>query len=174
MCCGPCSIYPFKMLVDSEIDVSGFFYNPNIQPLEEYLKRREAVGLLALNMGLDVIFSPYYSPDFFTKDNMGRPLKEFPKDLRCEYCYTLRLEATAEIAKGQGFDMFSTTLLYSKRQNHVLIKELGERIAGTHDIGFYYVDFRNGWQEGIAQSRSMGIFRQNYCGCSYSFAERFL
>jgi epoxyqueuosine reductase len=93
---------------------------------------------------------------------------------RCQYCYSVRLEATAQEAKKEGFDRFSTTLLQSSHQSHVLIKETGERIAQKVGIPFYYEDFRQGWRRGVEVSKAMGLYRQQYCGCIYSEKERFM
>jgi len=93
---------------------------------------------------------------------------------RCQYCYSVRLEATAQEAKKEGFDRFSTTLLQSTHQSHDLIKETGERIAQEVGIPFYYEDFRQGWRRGVEVSKVMGLYRQQYCGCIYSEKERFM
>jgi predicted adenine nucleotide alpha hydrolase (AANH) superfamily ATPase len=93
---------------------------------------------------------------------------------RCLYCYSVRLEATAQEAKKEGFDGFSTTLLQSTHQNHTLIRETGERIAYELGIPFYYEDFRKGWKKGVDVSKAMGLYRQQYCGCIYSEKERFM
>jgi len=93
---------------------------------------------------------------------------------RCQYCYSVRLEATAQEAKKEGFDGFSTTLLQSTHQNHALIKETGERVAQEIGIPFYYEDFRQGWKKGVEVSKAMGLYRQQYCGCIYSEKERFM
>ena len=93
---------------------------------------------------------------------------------RCRYCYSIRLEATAQEAKKNGFDQFSTTLLQSTHQDHALIKETGERIANEIGVPFYYEDFRQGWKKGVEVSKAMGLYRQQYCGCIYSEKERYL
>ncbi len=82
------------------------------------------------------------------------------------------LEAFRE-AKEKGFDRFSTTLLQSTYQNHALIRETGEQIAKEIGIPFYYEDFRPGWRKGLEVSKSMGLYRQQYCGCIYSEKERY-
>ena len=93
---------------------------------------------------------------------------------RCQYCYSLRLEATAQEAKERNFDQFSTTLLQSTHQDHALIRETGERIGKELGIPFYYEDSRQGWRKGLEVSKSVGLYRQEYCGCIYSEKERFL
>ena len=106
-------------------------------------------------------------------------LEEFLKNVshrveeRCQFCYLFRLEAAAREAKRRGFDAFSTTLLQSTHQNHAVIRETGERISREVGISFYYEDFRQGWKRGLEVSKSMGLYRQQYCGCIYSEKERF-
>jgi predicted adenine nucleotide alpha hydrolase (AANH) superfamily ATPase len=83
------------------------------------------------------------------------------------------LRHTVYRAKEERFDGFTTTLLYSKFQDHALIKKIGESLAIEHQLKFYYEDFRVGWLHGIKISKEMGMYRQPYCGCIYSEKERF-
>jgi predicted adenine nucleotide alpha hydrolase (AANH) superfamily ATPase len=92
---------------------------------------------------------------------------------RCRYCYYDRLRFSAYKAKEEGFEGFTTTLLYSKYQSHEMIKSIGESAAIENQIKFYYRDFREGWLEGIKISKEIGMYRQPYCGCIYSEKERF-
>jgi predicted adenine nucleotide alpha hydrolase (AANH) superfamily ATPase len=115
---------------------------------------------------LDVIFHEEYTPkDFF--DELPRA-----KAARCTHCYSIRLKATAKAAKAGGFDYFSTSLLYSRHQNHEEIIELARGIADDVGIPFFYEDFRVGWQDGIDASKDMALYRQKYCGCIFSLSER--
>jgi predicted adenine nucleotide alpha hydrolase (AANH) superfamily ATPase len=77
------------------------------------------------------------------------------------------------LAKRGKFDYFTSTLLYSKFQNHDLIKSIGESVARSTGVPFWYEDFRSGWKEGIAKSKEAQMYRQQYCGCIYSEKERF-
>ncbi len=175
MCCGPCSIYPLKSILGDHSEVWGFFYNPNIHPHSEFLKRLQAVKTLAGYLSIDVILHEEYKPLPFIKHLKASTggTKYPPKDLRCGYCYALRLEATARAAKSNGFDAFSSSLLYSKYQNHDEIRRLGIDLGKKYGILFYYEDYRTGWQEGIDESREKGLYRQKYCGCIYSRIERY-
>ncbi len=175
MCCGPCSIYPLRRILADRMDVWGLFYNPNIHPLAEFRRRLEAVRELARFMSISVLFFDDYRPSEFVKGikAIEDTTKHPPRDRRCRYCYSSRLELTAMVAKERGFDAFSTSLLYSRRQNHQLIKEIGIELSQKYGILFYYQDFREGWKEGIVESRRLGLYRQNYCGCIYSRIERF-
>ena len=175
MCCGPCSIYPLKSILGSMADVWGFFYNPNIHPRSEFLKRLAAVRTLAGYLSINVIIHEEYRPLPFIKHLKASTgaLKHPPKESRCGYCYSLRLEETAKTAVSRGFDAFSSSLLYSKYQNHDDIKKLGIDLGKKYGMPFYYEDFRAGWHEGINESRGKGLYRQKYCGCIYSRIERY-
>jgi hypothetical protein len=85
----------------------------------------------------------------------------------------MRLEIAAQKAMEVSAEAFSTTLLYSRYQNHALIKKICEGIAEKHGIPFYYEDFREGWQNGVDLSIEMDLYRQPYCGCIYSEQERY-
>ena len=92
---------------------------------------------------------------------------------RCGICYAWRLSETARFAVENNFELFTSTLLYSRHQNHEQIKKIAEHFANMFDVKFFYEDFRDGWQEGIDLSLELGLYRQNYCGCIFSEEERF-
>lgn len=168
MCCGPCAITPVQAMLDAGMDVTGLFYNPNIHPLKEYLRRREGTVQVAEKLGIPVIFKDdEYDPKTYFR------AVTFREPNRCLACYALRLERTLSIARRGGFDGFTTTLLYSKFQKHEELRALGRDMAGTPGPEFYYEDFRAGWSQGIALSKEWGVYRQQYCGCLYSEAERY-
>ena len=97
----------------------------------------------------------------------------FRESERCAWCYYDRLKSAALMAKRGKFDYFSTTLLYSKFQKHDMIKAIGEALGKSVGVPFFYNDFRAGWKEGIEESKRLGLYRQQYCGCIYSEKERF-
>ena len=167
-CCGPCALYPLRTLRTAGHDVTGFFYNQNIHPYQEYLRRRDAVLQMAELEALPLIMRDEYDLEKFLANVAPQP------DKRCSYCYASRLRATAEAAASEGFDAFSASLLYSRYQRHDEIRELGEQIGKELGVAFYYQDFRPGWQEGIRLSKELGLYRQQYCGCIYSEKERYL
>lgn len=174
ICCGPCSVMPLKSLLEGQAEVSGFFHNPNIHPLSEFRKRLEAAKELARHLSLDVIFDEEYRPSAFLKgmrEHAGPGFPEFGK--RCGYCYYLRLEAAARTASGLGFPVFTSSLLYSRYQDHEAIRSAGVELAAKYGILFLYEDFRPLWQDGVDASRALGLYRQKYCGCIYSKMERY-
>ncbi|OGR34410.1 MAG: hypothetical protein A2051_00910 [Desulfovibrionales bacterium GWA2_65_9] len=188
-CCGPCSIMSMSRLRDLGLAPTLFFYNPNIHPLSEYLRRRE--GLLAVARRLDapVIFAdePSLSGEFDPSGESG-PRAAHPgpwleamaalgpgmDDMkqRCPRCYDLRFVVAARVARSRGFTQFTSTLLYSRYQNRKAILEAGARHAGP-DLAFLPEDFRPGLLEGVRLSKEWGIYRQQYCGCLLSEHERY-
>ena len=167
ICCGPCATYPVPWLREHGFEVRGYFYNPNIHPYTEYMKRRDGLEMYAKLVELPVIWDEKYQPLKYFQNSAYRESR------RCMFCYQMRLEQAAHIAKKGKFDYFSSTLLVSKYQKHNLIKELGEAIGEKYGVPFFYHDFREGFAETGVRSREMGLYRQQYCGCLYSEIERY-
>ncbi len=166
ICCAPCFIAPWKHLKD-KIDVTGFWYNPNIQPYTEFRKRLETLRKFCSNENITLLEDNTYKlEEFFEEALKGQ-------ENRCQYCYLDRLESTAKTANQKGFTHFSSTLLYSKFQNHELIVEFAKELASKYGIDFYYEDFREYWKEGIELSKEIGMYRQQYCGCIFSERSRY-
>jgi predicted adenine nucleotide alpha hydrolase (AANH) superfamily ATPase len=168
ICCANCLIYPLKVLQQEGWDVKGFFYNPNIHPYQEYKRRLEAVQHYEQEAALQVIYRDEYNLEEFLRGVAFREAE------RCRFCYHLRLHATAQVARRGKFDAFTSTLLHSKHQDHELIRIIGEQIGKEQGIPFLYRDFREGWKQGIEESKALGLYRQGYCGCIYSEKERYL
>jgi predicted adenine nucleotide alpha hydrolase (AANH) superfamily ATPase len=167
VCCGPCAVATVEMLRDEGFEVTGLFLNPNIHPLQEYLRRRDAALETAERMGFKLIVrDAEYDPAAYMR------AVAFREANRCFHCYEMRLSRAVQIAKRGNFDAFTSTLLYSKHQKHEVIKGLCADLA-TGSVPFLYRDFRAGWQRGIEESKRMGIYRQQYCGCLYSEVERY-
>lgn len=167
LCCGPCAIFPLQSLRLEGHEVTGYFHNPNIHPYREFKKRMGGVEELSSRTGLGVEYDRGYGLRAFLRAVV------FHEEGRCALCYRMRLEATARLAKQLGVEAFTSTLLYSRYQNHELLRQLGRQIGEQFEIPFYYRDFREGWQEGIDQSLAMELYRQAYCGCIYSEEERY-
>lgn len=167
ICCAPCALYPYYRLKEEGMEPTGFFYNPNIHPYLEYKRRLETVRDFSARVGLDVHCRDTYELDEFLVRVAGKGA------LRCEHCYRMRLAAACAAAKKEGFPAYTTSLLYSKHQKHDLIRGIGQEMASEHGVEFYYEDFRRGWREGIVESKAMGLYRQQYCGCIYSERDRY-
>ena len=167
ICCAPCAVYPLTRLRAEGLEVTGYFFNPNIHPFLEYRKRLLTVQDFAGSEGLEVLYRDEYDLDGFLSRVVGKGAG------RCEQCYRLRLASAAAAARERGCSAFTTTLLYSRRQKHDLIRGVAGEMAREHGVDFRYDDYRKGWQEGIAASKAMGLYRQQYCGCIYSEQERY-
>jgi len=164
ICCAPCSLYTIDKLKQDGHDVQGFFYNPNIYPSAEYKLRRQAVADMAKRLNVDVTY----------KDDNARAIQELPKQKpsRCNGCWRMRLRETLKTAKQESFDAFSTTLLISPYQNHDEIRVIGNELGKEKRIDFYYDDFRAGFRKSQEMAKEQGVYRQKYCGCSFSMEER--
>lgn len=167
ICCAPCAVHPVRVLREAGYAVTGLFYNPNIHPVAEYALRRDTLKTFAESLGIQVIFK---DQDYDPREWFRRV--SFREDNRCFHCYQMRLEKTSHIAKAGDFEFFSSTLLYSRRQKHEVIAELGRDLQGANKARFLYQDFREGWSEGIEESKRLNMYRQDYCGCLYSDLER--
>ncbi|MBT0665968.1 epoxyqueuosine reductase QueH [Geobacter pelophilus] len=167
ICCAPCSIVPLQSLKAEGHDVTGFFFNHNIHPYQEYKRRLDAVKEYAAMVDLEMTIMDNYLVEEFLAAVAGDPAN------RCSYCYASRLAVAARTAAEQGFDAFTSSLLYSRYQRHDEIRKTGEDLAMQHGIAFHYDDYRTGWQEGIRISKELGLYRQQYCGCIYSEKDRY-
>ena len=166
-CCGPCAIYPINRLRDAGFDVSAYWYNPNIHPFTEHRLRLEAMLTLSQKMSFPLVKADGYDMIDYLRAVAGNEAD------RCRYCFRMRMEKTAQAAKEQGFDAFSTTLFISPYQKHDLLREICEAAATEHGVAFHYEDFRPGFRESHNLSHGMELYHQKYCGCIYSEWERF-
>ena len=161
---------PITRFLDEGYAITAWFMNPNIHPLSEYLRRREAAGQCAAHFGIPI----RYADDTWDVTAWLRAVHDIDtKPERCVYCCESRVYSAYRVAKQYGFDAVCTSLLYSIYQPHDVIKEAGMRFAEEFGIPFLYRDFREDWQAGIDQSKAMELYRQPYCGCVYSEAERY-
>jgi len=167
ICCAPCSIHTLKELRKEGAEVSGFFYNPNIHPYTEFLKRLETLDNYAGITLLPLAVDTSYDLETFLRGTL-----EYGKD-RCLFCYRMRLEGTFRKGIETGAGAITTTLLYSKYQRHDDIKTIGEELSNTYGIPFLYRDFRKGWKEGVEESKRINMYRQQYCGCIFSEKDRY-
>ena len=169
ICCAPCACYPVRWLKERGYEVVGLWYNPNIHPCTEFVKRMETVKKLEKIEDIKVIYFDTYEPEKWFRAVAFRE----EKPVRCQICYSMRLEMAAAVAKKGNFDAFTSTLFYSKYQKRELMVPLAESAAQKFGVKFLNVDFREGWKEGIEISKAKGLYRQQYCGCLYSEKERY-
>ncbi|MEG0876144.1 MAG: epoxyqueuosine reductase QueH [Oscillospiraceae bacterium] len=168
-CCGPCSSYVLEYLTEF-FDVWVLFYNPNIQPLEEYEKRlfwlRKVVS--AFPERANILECGYEGEAF---DAVSKGLENQPEGgRRCTECFRLRLGETARLAKEGGFDYFCSTLSVSPHKDAKRINEIGTALGEELGVSWLPSDFkkREGYKRSIQLSNELGLYRQNYCGCKFS------
>ena len=167
-CCGPCSSYVLEYLT-RYFDVTLLFYNPNIRPEAEYRKRLDALRELLAQMPtaspVHLLDPGWRGEEFMTA---VRGLEGEPEGgKRCPVCFRLRLEETARLAAGEGYDFFGTTLTVSPHKNAPTLNAIGEALAREYGVTWLPSDFkkRNGYLRSIQLSKQYGIYRQEYCGC---------
>ncbi len=156
-----------------------FFYNPNIHPEKEYLKRKREVIRLAEFWNLEVIEGPYHDEEWGFKKwfKLTSSLKHEPEGgKRCSVCFGLRLRYTAMKAKELGIKYFTTTLTTGPNKPARIINPIGRRWAQYYGVEFVEEDFKkkNGYLASVRMSKQLGLYRQHYCGCVYSLRDSLL
>lgn len=166
-CCAPCSIVIIYEL-KNQFDLTVFFYNPNIHPLEEYLKRKKEVVRVCEEWQVPMVDMDY------EVEKWHEAIKGFEDQpeggARCPLCFKMRLAKAAQYASQHGFDLFSTSLTSGRNKKADIINPLGSMLGKKYGIEFYAQDWKkDGRQEkGRKMVEDRGIYRQNYCGCVYS------
>lgn len=166
-CCGPCLIEPFDALVDDgAAEVVVVYANPNIHPTEEYQRRLATLRDYARASRIDVVELPY-EPEAWRSATQDATSKEE----RCRACYRLRLGMVAQWAAEHSYEAIATTLSVSPYQDSDGIADEGRRVAESAGVRYLDRDYRERYAEATRRSRELGMYRQNYCGCSPSQIE---
>jgi hypothetical protein len=158
-------------LLKNDYEITGYFYNPNIHPEDEYIKRVEEMKRYAKKVHINLICAGYDSDRWF---EMVKGLEDVPEGgERCFLCYRMRLEKTAQYGEEYGFDLFTTTLSISPHKNALKINEIGAELGEKYNIQFYSADFKKqgGFEQSVLMSKEGGLYRQSYCGCIFSRQE---
>ncbi len=175
-CCAPCSSYVIEYL-SRYFDICLYYYNPNISPEDEYIKRSEElkrlVGSMDTEGAVEVKVAPYEPEEFYS---MAKGLEHEPEGgARCMGCYELRLRKTAEYMLSvegteEAYDFFATTLSISPLKNAEALNSIGEAVAREYGLRYLVSDFKkkNGYKRSVELSGKYGLYRQDYCGCVFS------
>lgn len=174
-CCAPCSSYVLEYLSEF-FDITIFYYNPNIYPEDEYIKRVEEqqrlIDTMPLKSNVHFIQGEYHPEDYF------RLVKGLEQEAeggnRCTLCYEMRLRQAAKLAKEENFDYFTTTLSISPYKNAEKLNEIGQKIEKEYGVSYLLSDFKkkNGYKRSIELSKEYDLYRQDYCGCIFSKRDR--
>lgn len=170
-CCGPCSTYCIQVLSEY-FDVTVFYYNPNIYPPEEYRLRADEqnrfISEFPTRNPVKFVERAYDTDRFYA---MAKGLEKVEEGgERCFKCYELRLRESAEYAKNNGFDFFTTTLSISPLKNADKLNEIGRKLSEEYGVSYLFSDFKKkeGYKISTQLSAEYGMYRQNYCGCVFS------
>ncbi len=174
-CCGPCSSYCIEYLSEF-FNITVFYYNPNIYPDEEYYVRvkeqQKFIKEFPAKHKVSFIEGDYDKNSFY---EIARGMENEPeRGARCLKCYDLRLRRTADVAKEKGFDFFTTTLTISPMKDSQVLNEIGINISNELGVKWLPSDFKkkNGYKRSTELSKEYDMYRQDYCGCVYSYRER--
>ena len=167
-CCGPCSLEPLRLLRGQGYEPTIIWTNPNIQPVAEHDLRLETLLAWARDVAhVDVIVAG----DDRDAWESGVAPHGFDRRARCRACYALRLAEACRVAKERGFTCISTTLAVSPYQLFDDCGELLAKTAAANGLEAVWQDFRPFYPDATRESRGLGMYRQNYCGCRFSAAE---
>jgi len=177
-CCAPCSSYVLEYL-SRYFRITVLYYNPNITASAEYFKRVEEqkrlIEIFNRQTGRYIIdcIEGDYVPGEFLKLTKG--MEACPEGgERCFVCYRMRLKESARVASKIKADYFTTTLTISPLKNAQKLNEIGEELAAVYGVPWLPSDFKKkeGYKRSVELSAEYGLYRQDYCGCAYSKAER--
>ena len=166
-CCGPCSTAVLERIMPY-FDITVLYYNPNIEPLEEYERRKATQLQLLKELNIKFMDCDYENEKW---RKVVEPLKDEPEGgKRCSVCFGLRLRYVALKAKQNNFEYFTSTLTVSPHKNSKLINLIGHQVGGNVGVKYLYSDFkkREGYKRSIELCKKYCLYRQNYCGCLYS------
>ena len=174
-CCAPCSSYCLEYLCRYFL-ITVFYYNPNIYPESEYTKRileqQKLISEMHFKNSVSFLAGSYDKEQFY---EMAKGLEEVKEGgERCMKCYEMRLKKTAQKAAEGGFDFFTTTLSISPMKNAQKLNEIGRSVGAEYGMEYLLSDFKkkNGYKRSIELSAIYGLYRQDYCGCEFSYKAR--
>ena len=170
MCCAGCSPHVIGLL-QKDYEVTGFFYNPNIHPEEEYFLRRDEAKSLAEKIHIELLCGEYDVSEWFRSI---KGMEHEPEGgRRCDVCFRMRLERTAQRAREDSFDIMTTTLTISPHKNAETINRIGREVVEKYGVHFLESNFKkkDGFKKTTDLCKELGLYRQNYCGCVYSTRE---
>ena len=175
-CCAPCSSYCIEYL-SQFFAITVFYYNPNIYPDEEYFHRvkeqQRFISEFPTKHPVSFIEGDFEKDRFYSEVAKGLE-KEPERGARCTKCFELRLGETAKRAAAEGMDYFATTLTISPMKDVELLNSIGAAMGERYGVEYLATEFRkkNGYLRSTQISKEYDMYRQDYCGCVYSYQER--
>ena len=170
-CCAPCASHVLESL-SSAYRITALFFNPNIEPRDEYDRRADEIkkllSLAEYPSPVDLLIAEYETAPFRA---VAEPYADEPEGgRRCAVCFYLRLGEAAIRAKAGGYDFFATTLTVSPHKPAQKINDIGAGFAERFDVKYLQSDFkkRDGYKRSVELSKKYGLYRQQYCCCRFS------
>ena len=163
-CCAPCSVRVIHALAKQQTDFSVLFFNPNIRPESEYIKRRDENKRVCAHYDIPFIELPY---DTTAWDCITQGLENEPeRGRRCDKCFELRLMRTAEYAKSNGYTTFSSVLGISRYKDFDQVNRAAQIAETTHHIIYDTTNWRTLLPElQKTLEEEFSLYKQKYCGC---------
>lgn len=167
VCCAPDAAYVIGLL-RGNYNPAAFFYNPNIHPADEYARRLADARRVAKNLGVPLMEGVYDDARWLALTSKFKDEPE--KGRRCDICYAIRLEKTAAAAAAGRYDAFTTVMSLSPWKKAGSLNRIGQMFGRRRGVAFLEADFkkRDGFKKSVVLSRSLGLYRQDYCGCVFS------
>lgn len=173
VCCAPCSCEIIEGIIETGLDLTVFFYNPNIHPQKEYEVRKDEVLHFCAAHDIASVDADYDTDNWFAR---VKGLENEPeRGKRCTQCFEMRMERAAFFAHENGIPFFGTSLSISRHKTQSQVHEAGHHAAALYDdVKFWDYNWRKkgGTDRGMALAKKEGFYRQNYCGCAYSLKNR--
>jgi predicted adenine nucleotide alpha hydrolase (AANH) superfamily ATPase len=165
ICCGVCASPAVERLREQGFEPLGFFYNPNIHPEQEYLKREDTTKQVADILKFRLIPAAYDKQEWL--EEVKGLEKEPEGGRRCLICFRMRLKQAQQKALQMNISKFTTTLTVSPHKNTSAINQIGKAIDSSR---FLECDIKkqDGFRLAIEFAKRYNLYRQNYCGCIYS------
>ncbi len=172
-CCAPCSGELMELMLENGIELTIFFYNPNIHPKREYEIRKNENIRFAEKLGIPFVDADYDVQNWF---HQAKGMEDEPeRGKRCTMCFDMRFVKTAEYAHANGFKIFTSSLGISRWKNMDQINASGNYAANTQNNEVTYWTYNWRKQGGGARmyeiAKRENFYKQEYCGCIYSLRD---
>ena len=167
-CCAPCSCAVIQKLKEDGANFAVLFYNPNIHPEAEYIKRRDEQKNLCQKWDIEFIELPYNPEDWL---KMATPYKDEPeRGKRCAECFKYRLNRAMAYAKEHGFTHVSSVLGVSRWKDLSQVNKAGFESSQQAGIPYLEIEGRKGGMQELRARliKELNLYNQTYCGCIFS------
>lgn len=168
-CCAPCSCEVIERMADKGVNATIIYYNPNVYPYEEYIKRKDENKRVAKEAGFDFIDLDYDNQKWLEKVGKGRE-NMGERSERCSLCFAFRVKKIAQFANENGFEIFTTTLATSRWKDKNQVDLVCNDFAEKFGVKYWDINWRSGNSEKRKQEiiKEKNIYQQKYCGCIFS------